>query len=85
MQADPVASVLGDRDKRDAAAQLLGQAFVTAYAFIQHNREQGRVRVADVLIERREMHGDDVTELLDSVGLRAPELDLADEEQWPRL
>ncbi len=83
MQADPVASVLGDRDKRDAAAQLLGQAFVTAYAFIQHNRSKVEY-VADVLIERREMHGDDVTELLDRVDLEEPKIDPLDESVWPR-
>ena len=35
------------------------------------NRE-GIERIADALIERKEMHGDEVSELLDSVGLSAP-------------
>ncbi len=84
MTADPVGAVLRDRDQRDAAAQLLGHAFVTAYNLVRANRE-GVDRIATTLAERRELHGDEVVRLLDSVGLRAPELDLADEEQWPRL
>ncbi len=66
---DPVGSVLGDRDKRRAAAQLLGQAYVTAYALIASNREAVE-RIADALVERKEMHGDEVIDLLEQ--RRAP-------------
>jgi ATP-dependent Zn protease len=83
MQADPIGSVLGDPDKRRSAAQLLGQAYVTAYNLVRHNRE-AVARVADTLIERRELHGDEVTDLLDSVDLRKPEIDLLDPEAWPK-
>ena len=38
-----------------------------------------------MLVERREMHGDEVTELLDSVHLRIPEVDLTEEATWPRI
>jgi len=76
--------VLGDRDKRRAAAQLIGQAYVTAYTLMASNREQIE-RIADTLIERKEMHGDEVVDLLTSVGLRRPQLDLMDDTTWPRV
>jgi len=82
--ADPVASILGDRDKRRAAAQILGQAYVTAYALIASNREPVE-RIADTLIERKEMHGDEVIDMLNGVGLRRPELDLMDDRTWPTV
>ena len=66
--ADPVAGVLGDPFKRRAAAQLLGQAYAIASRFVHRNREQVE-RVADTLIAARELSGDEVVELLDSVGL----------------
>jgi len=84
MHPSPVASVLRSADQRDAAAQLLGHAFVTAYNLVRTNKEAVD-RIATTLAERRELHGDDVVRLLDSVGLRAPELDLANEDQWPKL
>jgi ATP-dependent Zn protease len=81
---DPVASILGDRDKRRAAAQLLGQAYVTAYALVAANREPVE-RIADALIERKEMHGDEVIDLLNSVGLTSPQIDLMDDRTWPKV
>jgi hypothetical protein len=80
---DPLSAVLSDPKKRQAVAQLLGQAYVTAYALICHNREKVE-RIADVLMERREMHGDEVVEVLDSVRLEKPEIDLMDEKTWPK-
>ena len=76
---------LGPRRPRQArtAAQLLGQAYVTAYNLVRHNRE-AVASVADTLIERRELHGDEVTDLLDSVDLHTPEIDLLDPEAWPK-
>jgi ATP-dependent Zn protease len=82
-QQDPISAVLGDPAKRKAVAQLLGQAYVTAYALISRNREPVE-RIADVLMERREMHGDEVVEVLDAVGLEKPEIDLMDERTWPK-
>jgi hypothetical protein len=82
--SDPVASILGDRDKRRAAAQIIGQAYVTAYALIASNR--GAVeRIADTLIERKEMHGDEVIEMLNAVGLMRPEINLMDDRTWPKV
>ena len=84
MEADPVAGVLGDRDKRAACAQLLGQAYCTAYWLVSANVEPVE-RIAESLIERREIHGDEVVALLDRAGLRPPQVDLLDEAVWPKL
>jgi ATP-dependent Zn protease len=84
MMGDPVAAVLGDRDKRSAAAQLLGQAYVTAYSLIATNRVQIE-QIADTLVERKELHGDEVGDLLDSVALVRPQIDLTDERTWPTV
>ncbi len=82
--ADPVASILGDPFKRAQAAQMMGQAFVTAHNFIEHNREAVE-KVADAVIEKQELFGDELIRLLDSVKLQKPEIDLAKEETWPKL
>jgi ATP-dependent Zn protease len=79
-----VSAILGDREKRRAAAQLLGQAYVTAYGLVDNNREQVE-RIADTLVERKEMHGDEVVDLLNAVGLKRPELDLMDDRTWPKV
>jgi cell division protease FtsH len=84
MEANPVAAVLGDPDKRRAAAQLLGQAYVTAYNLIEHNQEKVE-RIAEVLMERRELHGDEVIDLLERARLAEPEIDLLDESSWPKV
>jgi cell division protease FtsH len=83
-ESDPVAAVLGDRDKRAMAAQNLGFAYVTAYNLIRANREAVS-QIADVLVERREFYGDEVVELLNGAQLVKPELDLTKEETWPAL
>ncbi|MGZ4430965.1 MAG: AAA family ATPase [Gaiellales bacterium] len=81
---DPIAGVLSDRDKRAMAAQLLGQAYVAAYNLVGHNR-QAVERIADVLVERREFYGDDVVNLLDGADLKQPEVDLLEEDSWPKV
>jgi ATP-dependent Zn protease len=84
MMPDPITSVLSDGEKRRAAAQIIGQAYVTAYALMAQNREPVE-RIADTLVERKEMHGDEVVDLLSSVGLRRPEIDLMDDRTWPTV
>jgi cell division protease FtsH len=81
---DPIANVLNDREKRALAAQLLGQAYVTAHNFIAANKEAIE-RIAEVAVEKREIYGDDLLELLDRAGLVAPEIDFRDEAAWPKL
>jgi ATP-dependent Zn protease len=79
---DPIGGTLSDRDKRKAVAALLGQAYVTAYVTVAANKQQVE-KIAEELIQRREMHGDEVVELLESVGLARPSVDLLDEKTWP--
>ncbi len=81
---NPIASVLGDQGKRRSAAQILGQAYVTAFALMAANREPIE-RIADTLVERKEIYGDEVVDLLNSVGLHRPTLDLMDESTWPKV
>jgi ATP-dependent Zn protease len=83
-QADPLAGVLSNQSDRAAVAQLLGQAYLTAHVLIVENRDKVE-RVAEILIERRELHGDEVVAVLDQVGLRKPDIDLMDEQTWPKL
>jgi ATP-dependent Zn protease len=79
---NPVASVLGDRDKRAIACQLVGQAYVAAHNLVLANRE-GVERIADVLAARRELFGDELLELLDEAKLVLPTVDLSEESSWP--
>jgi cell division protease FtsH len=81
-EEDPIGGTLNDRDKRKAVAALLGQAYVTAYVTVLANKPQVE-RIAEELIQRREMHGDEVVELLDNVGLTRPKVDLLEERTWP--
>jgi ATP-dependent Zn protease len=83
-EGSPIPGILSDRDKRVMVARLLGQAYVAAYCLIEENRE-GVERVADVLIEKREMYGDEVVELLDSVTPRKPDIDPLREGSWPEV
>ena len=84
MQGDPIAGVLADPGKRAAAAQILGQAYVAAQALIEANRTEVEA-IANTLIERRELHGDEVVALLERHRLTQPEFDLTDDESWPKL
>jgi ATP-dependent Zn protease len=84
MTQDPISSVLSDPEKKRAATIILGQAYVKAYALVQHNRAAVE-RVADVLVARKEIHGDEVIELLDSLNLEIPEVDLLEEKTWPKI
>ena len=84
LEHDPIAGVLSDRDKRAMAAQLLGMAYMRAHHLIEANRPAVE-HIADVLVERREMHGDEVIKLLETSNLVLPEVDLTDEKTWPTL
>jgi ATP-dependent Zn protease len=81
---DPLAGVFSDPAKRAMAAQLLGHAYVLAHQLIEHNKP-GVERVADVLVDRRELHGDEIIGLLESVKLEIPPSDPMNEESWPKL
>jgi hypothetical protein len=84
MDGNPFAATLGDGTKRKLVAGLLGQAFVVAYCTIRANRD-GVDRVATRLVSEGEMYGDDVVRLLDDQRLVKPEIDVLDEDTWPRI
>jgi hypothetical protein len=81
---DPVAGALSDPYKRSAAAQMLGQAYVTAHLLVEANRDAVK-HIADVLVERKELHGDELVELLEEAKLVVPDVDLTQERAWPKL
>jgi len=81
---NPIASVLGDRDKRAIVGQLVGQAYVAAHNLVVANRAAVE-HIADVLTARRELFGDELLELLDSRKMTIPEVDLSKESSWPTM
>jgi hypothetical protein len=83
-EADPIKGVLNDPDKRRMAAQIIGQAYITAYNLVLQNR-QAVEKVADALVARRELYGDELVELLNSANLQEPTIDLTKDEAWPTL
>jgi ATP-dependent Zn protease len=84
MQGDPIAAVLSDPSKRKAAAQILGQAYITASCCVRHNRE-AVARVAEALVQKRELYGDEVVALLEAADPEPPSIDVLDESIWPRI
>jgi cell division protease FtsH len=84
MERDPMGAVLSDPGKRRAASQILGQAYLAAQCLIEANRDKVEA-IAETLIARRELHGDEVVELLDDHDLRRPDIDLTDDATWPKL
>jgi ATP-dependent Zn protease len=84
MSGDPLAGVLSDPGKRAAAARILGQCYLTAVCAMRHNRE-AVAEIAEILVQRRELYGDEVVELLDRAQLEAPAIDVLDEQIWPKL
>jgi cell division protease FtsH len=83
-QHDPIAGVMMDRDKRRLAAQFLGQAYVAAYFLILHNKG-GVERIADEVVARREIYGNELLHLLDDARLEIPAVDLTDKAVWPKM
>jgi hypothetical protein len=57
---------------------------MTALCCVRHNRE-AVARIADVLVQKRELYGDEVVELLEESNLEAPIIDVLDESIWPKL
>ena len=79
-----MAAILGDPAKKTAAAQILGQAYITAVCCIRANRE-AVARVAEALVQRKELYGDEVVELLDAAAPKPPTIDVLDEGIWPKV
>ncbi|HEY2218065.1 MAG TPA: AAA family ATPase [Gaiellaceae bacterium] len=84
MMGDPIASILGDPRKRMYAAQFIGEAFVTAYNLVECNKNKVE-SVAEAVIDKKEIYGDDLVRLLDAQKFERPEIDWTDEKVWPKL
>jgi hypothetical protein len=84
MDGNPYMATLSDGAKRKLVAGLLGQAFVVAYATIKKNYE-GTDYIASRLISAGELYGDDVMRLLEDSRLEKPEIDVLDEDTWPKI
>jgi ATP-dependent Zn protease len=84
MGQDPIAGVLNDQNKRAAAAQILGQAYVRAHTLMAHNK-QAVEQIADTLVERKELYGNELVELLESADLKEPKVDLRKDSAWPTI
>jgi ATP-dependent Zn protease len=83
-EQNPISSVLGDPDKRRLLSQILGQAYVTAYNTVRENKDAVE-RIADTLVDRKELFGDELVQLLETQQLRLPDIDYQDERAWPRM
>src|SRR5260221_5028542 len=57
--------VLRDAYKKQMAAQLLGQAYLKAYHLVRANKAAVE-RLADLLVERQEIYGDELIGILDA-------------------
>ena len=56
---------------------------MVAENFVAANRE-GVQKIADAVVAKRELFGDELVELLESASLRQPDIDYLDEASWPR-
>ena len=56
----------------------------SAYNLSLHNKDAVE-KIADELVERREVFGDELVEILDGVNLKKPEIDYAKEDAWPTM
>jgi ATP-dependent Zn protease len=75
---NPVAAILHERDKARDVAQILGSAYVDCWRLMLKNKD-AIDRLARVLVEKKELVGREIDELLDNVHLVGP--DAAD--AWP--
>jgi ATP-dependent Zn protease len=84
MEHSPIGPVVGDRDKRRMVAQIIGQAYMKAHHLMLHNKVQVE-QIAEVVIQKKEIYGDELIKLLNGANLQIPEVDLTDERAWPVL
>ena len=79
-----IVDVLAARDKRVMVAQILGQAYMKAHHLIEHNKDKVE-QIAEVVIQKKEIYGDELVKLLNGANLQIPNVDLTDEKAWPPL
>jgi hypothetical protein len=72
-------------EKRTYAAQFLGEAYATAFNAVRLNRPSLE-KITETLLERKEIMGDALLNLLDEQKMQVPEnIDWTNEESWPKL
>jgi cell division protease FtsH len=79
-----IGAVLSDRDKRRMVAQILGQAYIKAHHLIEFNKDKVE-DIANVVIQKKELYGDELVRLLNGANLQIPDVDLTDDKVWPAL
>jgi ATP-dependent Zn protease len=80
----PIGAVLADRDKRRMVAQIIGQAYMKAHHLMLFNKDKVE-HIANVVIEKKEIYGDELVRLLNGANLQIPSVDLTDDKVWPVL
>jgi hypothetical protein len=73
-----------DRRKQMYAAQIVGQAFVTAYNLMRVNRDKIEA-IANAVIDEKEIYGNELVRLLDAQNFEKPDIDWTAEETWPKI
>jgi hypothetical protein len=84
MHDDQTRAVFGDPDKRRLATEFLGQTYLAAYHLLSHNKEKVEA-FANVVIERKELYGNELLQMLDEAKFEVPKVDLTKEEAWPTI
>jgi cell division protease FtsH len=79
-----VGQVFSSNAKTKTAAQILGQAYFIAYQTMCQNKPAIE-KVANTLIERKEMYGDEVVDCLERAGIQRPTIDYLDPKAWPKI
>ena len=81
---NPIGAKNRSPDKKRAAAQVLGQAYITAYALMDANRE-GLEKIADALVEGKEIYGDEARRAAGLGGPSAPASTGRTPATWPTV
>ncbi len=79
-----ITAMSNDARKRTYVAQFLGMALVIAYNLMLHNKDKVEA-VADAVMEKKEIFGDDLVKLLDDQNFEEPEIDWTADETWPKV
>lgn len=77
-EPNPVAAILQQKDKARDVAQILGSAYVDCWRLMTKNKD-AIDRLARVLVEKKELVGREIDELLETVHLVGPEA----ADAWP--
>jgi len=70
------------KEKYEDEALIVGHAFIVAYNTIRANKISVE-KIAQTLVAKKEIYGDELVKLLNSCELFAPEIDYTQDESWP--